>query len=172
MSTADIRRDLLAGQEAAARDKAAVLRMQFPASADVASLAGDALLGSGDPQSALAAYSLASEARRPWPLARKAIWAMDRSGNRDAAKLLLTRFVAGETENVSALFALAQRLAERGDWAHAAPILDHAVALGAGHDPAMLGLRMRAAQELGKPEEAQRFAGLLSEVRPRSLATR
>ncbi len=171
-STAEVRRDLLAGSGAGARDKAAALRAQFPASADVASLAGDALLGSGDPKAALAAYSLASEARRPWPLARKAIWALDRSGNHNAANLLLARFVAGETDNATALFALAQRLAERGDWAHAAPILDHAVTLGAGHDPALLGLRMRAARELDNPDDAQRFAALMAELRPRSLAAR
>lgn len=170
--TSDIRRDLLAGNRAGVRDKAAALRAQFPASADVASLAGDALLGSGDPQAALAAYTLASEARRPWPLARKTMWALDRSGNRDAANLLLARYVAGETDNATALFALAQRLSERGDWARAALLLDHALKLGAGHDPALLGLRLRAAGQLGRPDDAQRFAALLSELRPRSLTAR
>ncbi len=170
--TAEVRRDLLAGNRTGARDRAAMLRKQFPASADVASLGADALLGSGDLQAAIAAYSLASEARRPWPLARKTVWAFARSANREAADLLLVRQVAGEPETASALIALAQRLAERGDWARAALLADHAAALGAGHDPELLGLRLSAAQALGKPEEAARFAALLAEVRPRVLASR
>ena len=170
--TAEVRRDLLAGTRAGARDRAAMLRTQFPASADVASLGADALLGSSDLQAAIAAYSLASEARRPWPLARKTVWAFARSGNREAADLLLVRHVAGEPETASALIALAQRLAERGDWSRAALLADHAMTLGAGHDPALLGLRLQAAKALGKPEEAARFAALLSEARPRTLATR
>lgn len=172
LPTAEVRRDLLAGNQSGARDKAVTLRGQFPASADVASLAGDALLGSGDPQSAMAAYSLASEARRPWPLTRKAVWAFARSGNREAANLLLARHVAGETETASALIALAQTQAERGDWTSAALLLDHAVRLGAGNDPALLGLRLRAARELDKLDDVQHFAAILAEVRPRSLAAR
>ena len=170
--TAEVRRDLLAGNRGGARDRAAMLRTQFPASADIASLGADALLGSGDLQAAFAAYSLASEARRPWPLARKTVWAFARSGNREAADLLLMRHVGGEPETASALIVLAQRLAERGDWTRAALLADHAMTLGAGHDPALLGLRRRAAKALGKPEEADRFAALLAEVRPRTLAAR
>ena len=170
--TAEVRRDLLAGNRGGARDRAAMLRTQFPASADIANLGADALLGSGDLKAAFAAYSLASEARRPWPLARKTVWAFARSGNRDAADLLLMRHVAGEPETASALIALAQRLAERGDLTRAALLADHAMTLGAGHDPALLGLRLRAAKALRKPEEADRFAALLSEVRPRTLTAR
>ncbi len=170
--TAEVRRDLMAGNRTDARHRAAMLRKQFPASADVASLGADALLGTGDLLASMAAYSLTSEARRPWPLARKAVWAFDRSGNPDAAGMLLARQVTGETETASALIALAQKLAKRGDWARTALLADHAVALGAGHDPELLGLRLRAAQALGKPEDAASFAGLLAEVRPHMLAAR
>lgn len=170
--TADVRRDLLAANRTGARDKAASLRAQFPASADVASLSGDALFGSGDPQAAIAAYSLAAEARRSWPLARKTVWAFARSGNREAADLLLARHLAGETETASALIALAQRRSGMGDWTRAALLLDHAVAIGAGHDPALLGLQLRAARELGRSDDVARFAVLLAEVHPRSLTER
>lgn len=168
--TASLRRTLLARNPAAARDQAAGLRARFPSSADVASLAGDAMLGANDPQAAIAEYVRASAARRPWPLTRKAASTYARFGNPAAADLLLARHVAGETETASALVALAQRRAAGRDWARAALLLDHAAARGAGHDPALLGLRLRAAQALGQTEDAQRFAVLLAEVRPRSLA--
>jgi hypothetical protein len=51
----------------------------------------------------------------------------------------------------------------------AARLLDHAIALGAGHDPALLGLRLRAAQSLSQPNDARRYAALLAEVHPRHL---
>lgn len=168
--TLDVRRALLAGEAARARAHGAALRERFPASADVAALAGDALLGAGAPRDALLAYALASEARRPWPITRKAVWTFARHGNPAAADLLLTRQVAGETQTASAVFALAERQAARGDWTRVAMLLDHVLALGAGHDPALLDLCQRAAQALGEARDAERFAALLAEVRPRPLA--
>ncbi len=170
--TAEVRRALLGGDRAGARALGEASRTRFPASADVASLAGDAFLGAGDPRAAFAAYARASEARRPWPLARKAVWAYARSGYREAADLLLASQVAGEPDTASVVIALANRQVERGDWGRAALLLDHAAILGAGHDPALLGLRLRAAQALGKPEDAERFAALLADVRPRAIAVR
>ncbi|MFO6447165.1 tetratricopeptide repeat protein [Erythrobacter sp. NE805] len=168
--TAAVRAAIQAGDRAGARARGAALRERFPASSDVASLAGDALLGAGDLAGALAAYARASEARRPWPLARKAAWAHARAGDAAAADLLLAEQVAGEPDTASAVIALASRQAARGDWARAALLLDHAVALGAGHDPALLALRVRAARTLGKGQEADRFAQILAEVQPRRLA--
>jgi len=167
--TTDVRRALWAGNAKGVREKAAALRARFPASADVAALAGDAALGTGDPRAALTAYALASEARRPWPITRKAAWTFSRHGNPAAADLLLTRQVAGEPQTASALVVLGERQAARGDWRRTALLLDHAMALGAGHDPALLALRMRAAQEDGDKQDAERFAALLAEVRPRAL---
>lgn len=167
--SADLRRSLLAGDRTGARAAAEALRARFPASADVASLTGDALQGGGDAPAALAAYGLAAEVRRPWPLTRRMMAAYGMIGNRAAADQLLARHVAGETENASALIALARQRAESGDWPRAALLLDHAMRLGAGHDPALLGLRLEAARGLGQTAEARRFAALLAEVRPRSL---
>ncbi|RNJ61745.1 MAG: hypothetical protein EDM03_15375 [Porphyrobacter sp. IPPAS B-1204] len=168
--TADARAALRAGNVSGARGQTAALRARLPASADVASLAGDALLGAGDPRAALAAYSRAAEVRRPWPLTRKTAWALTRSGNAEAAELLLIRHVTGETQTATALTLLARKQAGRGDWQRTAMLLDHALGLGAGHDPALLGLRLKAAQALGNTEEARRFALLLAEVQPRRLA--
>jgi Tfp pilus assembly protein PilF len=167
-----IRRNLWRGNPAAARAEATSLRKRFPASADVAALAGDALLGAGDPRAALTAYALASEARRPWPLTRRAVWTFARHGNPMAAEMLLARQVAGETQNASALVALAEREAARGDWRRTVLLLDHALGLGAGHDPALLALRLRAARGAGDAPAVERFAALLAEVRPRSLTAR
>lgn len=170
--TADVRRALLAGNRASARDQAKALRERFPASADVASLVGDALTGAGDPQAGLAAYNLAAEVRRPWPLTRRMVVAYHRTGNHEAADFMLLRHVEGETRTATALIALARRLAQTGDWARTAMVLDHAIALGAGHDPEVLGLRLRAARGIGQGADAQTFAALLAEVRPRSLSGR
>ena len=168
--TADLRRMLWAGNAKKARTQGAALRARFPASADVAALAGDGLLAAGDPRAALTAWALASEARRPWPITRKAVWTFTRHGNRAAADLLLTRQVAGEPQTASALIVLAERQAARGDWRRTGLLLDHALTLGAGHDPALLALRARAAREAGDAAAAERFAALLAEVRPRGLS--
>jgi Tfp pilus assembly protein PilF len=170
--TAGVRRALWAGDSSAARRQAESLRARLPASADVAVLAGDALFGGGNPKAALAAYARASEARRPWPVTRKAAWTFARHGNPVAAELLLVRQVRGEPQTASALFTLAKRQAARGDWRRSALLLDHAIALGAGHDPALLDLRLRAARGLGDEAGAARFAALLGEVQPRSLVER
>lgn len=164
-----VRRALWNGNGAGAKSVALDLRKRIPASADVAALAGDAFLGAGDPRAALTAYALASEARRPWPLTRKASWTFAQHGNPAAAEMLLARQVAGETENASALTWLARSQATRGDWGRTALLLDHALSLGAGHDPALMDLRLKAARSAGDEPAAARFAALLAELRPRSL---
>ncbi len=170
--TADLRRTATAGNAAQARTTAQGLRARFPASADIAQLAGDAALANGDARGALENYALAARVRRPWPLTRKAVFAYRRAGDDLAADTLLARHVAGEPDNPAALVMLAQTLGARGDWERAALLLDHAIALGAGHDPALLALRARAARELGQSEAAVRFAAVRADLRPPPLAAR
>lgn len=167
--TATARQAGSAGDWGAARATMQALDKRFPASADVAVLSGDVLLGAGDPRAALTVYSRATQVKRPWPLARKLMQAYASSGDAASVDTLLARHVAGEPDNASALIALAERYGQRGDWMRAARLLDHAIALGAGHDPALLGLRLRAAQSLSQPNDARRYAALLAEVHPRHL---
>ncbi|WP_086618545.1 tetratricopeptide repeat protein [Erythrobacter tepidarius] len=167
--TAELRRIVLAGKVAQARVSAQGLRVRFPASADIAQLAGDAALASGDPRGALENYAHAARVRRPWPLTRKAAFAYRSAGDANAAETLLTRHVAGEPDNPAALTMLAQTLAVRGEWKRVELLLDHAIALGAGHDPALLALRALAAREGGKIAAAARFAALRAELRPPAL---
>lgn len=158
-----------AGDWAGARAQADRLIARFPASADVAVLGGDVLLGAGDPKGALVAYSRAARVKRPWPLTRKAAAAYVRAGDQAAADTLLARHLAGEPDNAGTLVAVARREAAAGQWRRAAILLDHAAARGAGHDPELLGLRLRAARALNEAEDAHRYAALLAELRPRAL---
>jgi Tfp pilus assembly protein PilF len=167
--TAALRLAIGKGEAAQAVTGARALREWFPLSADFASLAGDAALGAGARGDALADYALAARVKRPWPLTRKAVFAYRANGDDKAADTLLARQVAGEPSGATGLFELARRLAARGDWARTALLLDHAIALGGGHDPAVLALRVEAARAMGQTEEVKRYASLAAEVRPRPL---
>ena len=170
--TAELRGLAATGNWGSARRAAQGFAVRFPASADFAQLAGDAALGSGDARAALAAYAPAARVRRPWPLTEKAVHAYRMQGDRDAADTLLARHVAGEPNNIPALIALAEVLAERKEWERAALLLDHAIALGGGHDPGLLALRAETARAAGDVAGAERFEGLLAALRPPELAGR
>ena len=170
--SAEMRALAAAGDWSAARGAAQSYRRRFPASADFAQIDGDAALGAGDAPAALAAYAPAARIRRPWPLTRKAVAAYRRAGDDLAAETLLARHAAGEPGNIAALVALAQVMDKRGDRARSAMLIDHAIALGGGHDPVLLALRARAAEAMGKEREAARFAGLAAAVRPQGLTDR
>jgi hypothetical protein len=165
-----MRADALAGNWAGAQAQARDLRVRFAASADVASLAGDASYGAGDIRAALAAYALAAGVRRPWLMTRKIAFASRMAGDAAAADALLARHVAGEPLAISGLVELADVQAQRGDWARVAMLLDHAIRLGGGHDPALLSLRVEAARALNRPADEQHFARLLAHIRPGTLA--
>ena len=170
--TTTIRAAGFAHNWAKASAEAKTLSARFPASADVAALAGDAALGAGNPQRALSAYGIALQVKRPWPLTRKVALAYTKAGEIAASDALLARHAAGEHNNASALISLAERLSQSGDWERAASLLDHAIAMGAGHDPVLLGLRFRAAQAKEQEGEARRFAALLAEIRPSPIVQR
>jgi len=170
--SANARRAALAGNWTGARARADALRVQFPASADVASLSGDTLLGAGDLHAALEAYGLAATVRRSWPLTRKAVLAYRGVGDAAAADTLLSRHVAGDPGGLTGVIELAQVMAARGDWERTALLLDHTIRRGGGHDPALLSLRIKAAHEMNRPTEARYLTVLLAEVRPRTLSQR
>ncbi|MDP5102631.1 MAG: tetratricopeptide repeat protein [Erythrobacter sp.] len=170
--TAAIRQKASAANWRGAQAETQDLRRRFPASADVANLAGDALLGLGDLRGALESYALTARVRRPWPLTRKVVFASRRAGDGEAADTLLARHVAGEPLALSGLAELAQAQAARGDWVRAAALLDQVITMGGGHDPAVLTLRIKTASALGRPADARQFAKLLAQIRPRRLAQR
>jgi predicted Zn-dependent protease len=167
--TANMRVMAEAGSWTEVRAASDALRARFPASVDVASLAGDAALGADDPRSALSAYALAARVRRPWSLTAKAAHASRLIGEDAAAATLLARHVAGEPEGLQGLVALARQRAKGGDWQRTALLLDHLIARGGGHDPAVLRLRLQAARKLGHTDDTARFAKLLAQIRPRAL---
>jgi predicted Zn-dependent protease len=167
--TANVRLMAEADSWTAARAAADDLRARFPASTDVASLAGDVALGADDPRSSLTEYARAARVRRPWPLTAKAVYASRLIGEDAAAETLLARHVAGEPEGLRGLAALAQQCAKGGDWQRTALLLDHLIARGGGHDPAVLRLRLQAARKLGNADDTARFAMLLAQIRPRAL---
>ncbi len=167
--TTTMRRAASAADWRRAKAQARNLRARFPASADVAHLSGDALLGAGDLRGALEAYALTARVRRPLSLTRKVVFASRRAGDDAAADTLLARHVAGEPLALSGLVELAQARMARGDWPRAAVLLDQAIKQGGGHDPGLLSLRIKTAQALGKLAEARQFTMLLAEIRPRPL---
>lgn len=170
--TSELRRLAFAGDWGGAQAAASGLQGRFPLSADIANFSGDVALGAGDGRAALEHYARAARVRRPWRLAGKAVLAYRQVGDQDAAFTVLARHVAGEPDNLDAVVQLAGELADAGDWTRTALLLDHAVALGGGNDPALLGLRLRAARALGKGEDATRFATLLAEISPPRLTPR
>lgn len=167
--TANVRLMAEAGNWTKARSAADDLRARFPASVDVANLAGDAALGASDPRGALAAYALAARVRRPWSLTAKAVHASHLIGEDAAAATLLARHVAGEPEGLQGLAALARQQAKGDDWQRTALLLDHLIGRGGGHDPAVLRLRLQAARKLGNADDTARYAKLLADIRPRAL---
>jgi hypothetical protein len=84
---------------------------------------------------------------------------------------MLARHVEGEPNGITGVFALAEARAAKGDWARTAVLLDHIAAMGGGHDPAVLSLRIKAARALDRPVDARHFATLLALVAPRPLGS-
>lgn len=171
-ATGTMRRAAQGEDWAAAEAGANAITRRFPLSSDAAALAGDAALGAGDWGGALGQYTRAATVRWPWPLTRKAAFAYQKAGDEAAAEALLRRHVAGEPGGISGIIALAQVEARRGDWRKVAALLDHAIKLGAGNDPELLALRLKAARKLGDGEGAQSFAAMLADRRPPPLAAR
>jgi len=170
-ATSQVRQLVSAGNNAAARRFAAGLVERLPQSGDVHALAGDAALSSGDAERALELYEVSSRVRRSWPLTRKIVEAYGAYGDEGAADVLLTRYIAGDPHNTDALLLLAKRSALREDWLRAQVLLDRAIALGAGNDLEVLGLRADAARMLGNADEAARFDDLRSELKPEPFVT-
>lgn len=170
--TARLRSLLEAGDRRAALREARALRARLATSSDISALAGDVMLAAGDAEGALELYRDAVAVRRSWPLAKRAIHAFRLLGDDAAADRVLARHVAGEPNNAEALAMLAARSAEAKDWLRVKLLLDRAIALGGGNDPALLRLRGEAAEALGETQEADRFATLARTLAPQGFVPR
>ncbi len=168
--TRQLRRMIASDDLSGAERIATSLRRQFPGSADIHSLIGDVSLAADDPEQALELYQVAAQIRRPWPLTKRIITVYRTAGDQAAADTLLVRHVAGEPHNSEAILMLAERSALAEDWLRVAVLLDYAIELGAGHDPALLRLRANAAEALEREEEAERFASLAEDLHPIDFA--
>ncbi|WP_390582810.1 tetratricopeptide repeat protein [Erythrobacter sp. MTPC3] len=144
----------------------------YPQSADIRVLSGDARLSAKDASAALNDYADAARVRRSWPLVRKIIAAYRLSGDDDAADTLLARQITQDPLNSEALVMQAGRSAADADWLRVKVLLDHAANIGAGNDPLLLRLRLQAAEELGDNEQAKAFRAALSSLQPPAFVTR
>ncbi|WP_299192334.1 tetratricopeptide repeat protein [uncultured Erythrobacter sp.] len=171
VATAEMRRFVASGNDAAAQRLANSLTDRLPLSGDVHVLAGDAELDSGNAERALELYQVAAQVRRSWPLTRKIIAAYRAYGDEVAAEVVLTRYIAGDPHNTEALLLLARNSAQQEDWLRALVVLDTAIALGAGNDLEVLGMRADAARVLGRTEEATRFDAARAELKPDAFVT-
>lgn len=161
-------RSLVAAQNlSGARSASTFFLRQYPQSGDAHSLAGDVALAADNPLPAIELYQVSAQVRRSWPLTRKLASAMLQAGEGEAAKALLARYVNGDRQNLDALFVLAKLCADDGDWLRVQVLLDTAIALGGGNDPAVLSLRAKAARELGNEEDAAQADALLADAQPR-----
>ena len=170
--TGTMREYLDAGNFSAADEHASRVARQFPGSADILTLAGDAALAGRDGVRAEQYYGKAAAIRRPWPLTRKLVYLLREEGDGEAADTLLARHLRNEPRNAEALFMLARRSAEREDWLRAAILLDNAIALGAGNDPELLGLRIEVARKSGDDNKAEELRTVLAGLRPPAFVKR
>ncbi|MFU7528962.1 tetratricopeptide repeat protein [Qipengyuania sp. ASV99] len=168
-ATAELRGLAANGAAAEARSRAEQLLRRFPNSGDVHLLAGDTALGAGDAERALELYAVAARVRRSWPLTRKIYAAYRQIGDNRAADVLLSRYIAGDPQNTSALLLLAKRSAQDEDWLRVEVLLNTAAQLGAGNDLEVLSLRAQAARALGHADDAAQFDAQRRLLAPGSL---
>ncbi|MEL6529258.1 MAG: tetratricopeptide repeat protein [Pseudomonadota bacterium] len=164
--TSELRQLIATQDRARANQVAENLIERLPVSSDIRALAGDAALAAGNAEVALERYGVAATIRRPWPLTRKIIAAYRAFGDNSAADTLLVRHLSGEPGNTEALLMLAERSALEEDWLRVMVLLDHAIALGVGNDPKLIGLRADAAAALGRDDEAAQFAKRAQSLQP------
>lgn len=165
-ATNELRQLLRSRNVSGANRVANTLLKRAPYSGDFHALAGDVALATGDEKRALEMYEIASRVRRSWPLTRKVIRAFRAYDDPVAAEVLLVRYLAGDPQNIEALFLLAKVSAEKEDWLRVIVLLDTAIGLGAGNDLEVLALRADAARVLGREDEAARFDKMRSERKP------
>lgn len=114
------------GRASEARASAEEWLRRHPGSAEAMGLAGDSAFAAHDPAGALRHYHAAADIRRPWPLVKRMVAALEATGDAPGAERLIAAHLAGEPGNAEAAAMLARRLSARGDAARAARLLSHA----------------------------------------------
>jgi tetratricopeptide (TPR) repeat protein len=97
-----VRGFIAAGRPGEARRVAEDWLNRSPGSSDAMGLAGDAALTAGDPRAALRFYRRAAAVRRPWPLTKRMVVALDRLGDVRAARELIDAQRARDPGNAEA----------------------------------------------------------------------
>ena len=161
-----VRAYLRPGRTSEAVERARNFAAEFPGSGDAFSLLGDARLAGGDEAGALDAYRNAAKIRRTWPLTLRQMAAHVSANDQLLADEVLRDFLASGARSAQAANLYARVLAQRGDWAKAAQMLDAAMAQGGVRAPDLLALRSVAAARLDKKDEAREFAWAAYRLNP------
>ncbi|MGD9664140.1 MAG: tetratricopeptide repeat protein [Novosphingobium sp.] len=105
----------------------AQLTRDFPGSADVHILAGDANMAAGRPGVALAHYSKAAKVHLSTHLLDRMVTAAMVEDRADLAEVMLARYVVQHPLDGDAAMALARLVGEGGDWKQALALARHAL---------------------------------------------
>lgn len=158
------------GRSKAAVAAAEAFRSRVAGSADAAGLAGDAYLAAGQPKAALDRYRAAAEIRRPWPLVRRMVAALNAMDSRAEAAWLVDSQLASEPANREALAMAAWMAFDSGWIERGQALLRSAIELGGSRDPVLLSLAADRALRSGEQDEAMRFAMKAYRLQRRSAA--
>ncbi|BBC72676.1 conserved hypothetical protein [Altererythrobacter sp. B11] len=175
-----LREALAQGQAVDASTRAARLLQRYPGSADVAVLAGDVALLTGDPVGAAARNASAAAIRRDRPLVLRMAAAEEAGGDAAGAQAVLADYLAQNPQDGPVAARLGRMAADRGEWQRAGALLAYAASLGSGPgDPYLLADLAVAEGRLGKSAAAlasarrayalQRANGSIAGILARSL---
>lgn len=167
--TTNVRTAIESGNASGAFRQAEGFKRQYPQSADVLALAGDAALANGSLSNAIANYTASAKVRRPWPLTSKLVEALRQAGEEQAANALLSRYTLSDPRNADAILSLVKIAQENEDWDRVSALTQYAIDLGTGQDPSVLQSSLAAANALGKTAQAKQLESLLYAVRPTKL---
>ncbi|MFC4255957.1 tetratricopeptide repeat protein [Croceibacterium xixiisoli] len=159
MGVMEVRQRAGRGEDGSALDQARQLVKSFPASGDVAELAGDAALMAGRAPEALAHYEDAAAIRRNWALVERMATAYREQRRDDAAALVLSDFLRQNPREAQAAAMLARIAASQREWDRAAGLLRYAMQLErAGADSRLFADLAVAELQTGQKDQAVRLA--------------
>lgn len=153
-----IRARIAAGDSGGALTLALALAERNPGVAQARLLVGDARWSAGDRSGAVADYRRAADLRFDEPVMLRLVRALLATGQRPAARDMLTAFSARYPENVTAMRIAAAYASEEGDWAGALPWQQAALARVGTNDALLLAQTARSLLETGQNDAASDYA--------------